>query len=275
VGDEVEQTTEELPCDVATLRRLLLERERTIEQLTSRVADLEHNVEVYRRMLFAPSSEKRRPKGPVDSSSAQGHLFLVELLEEAERVADETGASGAVELTPASQPATQPSKRKRGQRNPLPEHLHRVRTTYELSEDQRQCACGQAMPPIGVELSQRLERVEFCVVHEIARTKYACKVCEQGVLTAPGPAQPFAKSLLGPGMLAHLIVERFGHHMPYYRLEKKYEAEGVHLSRSVLSESSGRVGSLLAPIWRVLGRQVVTSPVIWADDTPTVVLESS
>ena len=282
MGDEVEQTTEELPCDVATLRRLLLERERmlsererTIEQLTSRVADLEHNVEVYRRMLFAPSSEKRRPKGPVDSSSAQGHLFLVELLEEAERVADETGASGAVELTPASQPATQPSKRKRGQRNPLPEHLHRVRTTYELSEDQRQCACGQAMPPIGVELSQRLERVEFCVVHEIARTKYACKVCEQGVLTAPGPAQPFAKSLLGPGMLAHLIVERFGHHMPYYRLEKKYEAEGVHLSRSVLSESSGRVGSLLAPIWRVLGRQVVTSPVIWADDTPTVVLESS
>jgi len=282
VGDEVERTIEELPGDVTTLQRLLLERDhellerdRRIERLTGRVADLEHNVEVFRRMLFAPSSEKRRPKGPVDSSSAQGHLFLVELLEEAERLADETGASGAVELTPASQPATKPVKRKRGQRNPFPEHLHRVRTTYELPEADRQCTCGKAMPPIGVELSKRLERVEFCVVHEIARTKYACKACEQGVLTAPGPAQPFPKSLLGPGMLAHLIVERFGHHMPYHRLEKKYEAEGVHLSRSVLSESSGRSGSLLAPIWRVLGRQAVTSPVIWADDTPTVMLESS
>lgn len=279
---EVQQAIAKLPDDVATLQRLLLERERellerdsAIERLRGLVADLEHNVEVFRRMLFAPSSERRRPKGPVDSSSAQGHLFLIELLEEAERLADETGVSGAVELTAASAPATKRIPRKRGQRSPFPEHLHRVRTSYELPEDQRRCACGTAMPAIGVELSKRLERVEFCVVHEIARTKYACKVCEQGVMTAPGPAQPFAKSLLGPGMLAHLIVERFGHHLPYYRLEKKYEAEGVQLSRSVLSESSGRVASLLAPIWAELGRRVVGSEVIWADDTPTVVLESA
>jgi hypothetical protein len=76
-------------------------------------------------------------------------------------------------------------------------------------------------------------------------------------------------------MLANVIVERFGHHMPYYRLEKKYEAEGVEISRAVLSGSMGQIGDLLAPIWKVIGRQAVASDVIWTDDTPTVMLDCS
>jgi transposase len=283
------ETIEELRGDVETLRCLLhdrdhrllerddqlLERDRTIESLKIRMQDLEHNVEVFRKMAFGPSSEKRRPQGEVGSASPQGYLFLVEVLEEAERLADETGASGAVEVTPASKPQPSATARKRGQRRPFPDHLHRVRTTYELPEAERQCSCGKPMPAIGLQLSQRLERVEFCVVHETARTKYACKVCECGVLIAPAPAEPIAKGILGAGMLANVIVERFGHHMPYYRLEKKYEAEGVHVSRAVLSSSAGAIGELLSPIWQVLGTQTLDGDVLWTDDTPTVMLENS
>lgn len=277
------ETIEGLRGDVETLRCLLHERDhqlhdrdRMIESLKSRMHDLEHNNEVYRKMAFGPSSEKRRPQGEAaGSASPQGYLFVVELLEEAERLADESGASGTVEVTPAKKPQANATARKRGQRRPFPEHLHRVRTTFELPEDERRCSCGKAMPAIGVELSKRMERVEFCVVHETARTKYACKVCECGVLTAPAPAEPIAKGILGAGMLANVIVERFGHHMPYYRLEKKYEAEGVHVSRAVLSSSSGAVGELLSPIWRVLGTQTLAGDVLWTDDTSTVMLENS
>ncbi len=273
----------DLPDDVEVLKAKLAEclatiaeRDTTIAALLQKIADLEHNVEVFRRMLFAPSSEKRKPKGEVDSACGQGHLFLTELIEEAERLADESGVNGQIEIAPAKgSKAKSKSKRRRGKRHPLPDHLQRVRTTIELSEDQRRCSCGKAMPAIGLEISKRLERVEFFVVHEIARTKYACKVCEDGVVTAPGPAQPIPKGILGAGMLANVIVERFGHHMPYHRLEKKYEAEGVHLSRAVLSASMGRMGELLFPIWKVLGRQVVSSEVIFTDDTPTVMLDCS
>lgn len=275
----------ELPDDVAALKALIAERDARLAErdgriaaLLERTAALEHNVEVLRRMAFGPSSEKRKPKAPIDSNAAQGHLFLVELLEEAERLADRTCASGAVELAPLAKPADEKPKGKRGKRgrrNAFPEHLPRVRTTYELPEDQRRCDCGKPMPPIGVELSKRLERVEFFVVHETARTKYACKACECGVLTAPAPTEPIAKAILGAGMLAGMIVERFGQHMPYYRLEKKYQAEGVQISRSVLSESAGSVGDLLRPIWQVLGARTIASDVLWTDDTPTVVLESS
>ena len=48
---------------------------------------------------------------------------------------------------------------------------------------------------------------------------------------APGPDRVIDKGLLGTGALAHVITERFGNHLPYNRLEKKYEAEGLDLTQ--------------------------------------------
>jgi transposase len=82
--------------------------------------------------------------------------------------------------------------------------------------------------------------LEICVLHESARKKYACKSCQEVVRTAKGPERVIDKGLLGVGFLAHMIVERFGNHLPYYRLEKKYFSEGLDLSRVVLCESTIR-----------------------------------
>jgi transposase len=72
-----------------------------------------------------------------------------------------------------------------------------------------------------------------------------------------------------------VIAERFGHHMPYYRLEKKYESEGLSLSRSVLCNSMARCAELLEPIALELKREILASPVIHTDDTPVTVARSS
>jgi hypothetical protein len=69
-------------------------------------------------------------------------------------------------------------------------------------------------------------------------------------------------------------VERFGHHMPYYRLEGKYKSEGLQLSRSVLCESMARCAELLEPIADQLHQEVMKSPVIHTDDTPVVIAQS-
>jgi len=63
-------------------------------------------------------------------------LLFPELIEAAERVADEKGSDGTVEIHPPKHP-----KRPR-RRKDFPEHLPRVRTTYELQEDQLGCGCG-------------------------------------------------------------------------------------------------------------------------------------
>lgn len=150
-----------------------------------------------------------------------------------------------------------------------------IRSTFELPLDQRGCACGSKLEPIGEELSRELERLEISVVHEIARTKYACKACANGVKIAAGPERVIDKGILGVGFLAHVLVERFGQHMPYNRLEAKYAAEGFDLSRSVLCESSVRCAELLAPIAEQIKRDALASGVIQADDTPVTIQEDS
>ena len=58
----------------------------------------------------------------------------------------------------------------------------------------------------GEELTKELERLEISIVHEIARKKYACKICASGVKIAPGPDRVIDKGILGVGFLAHVLA---------------------------------------------------------------------
>lgn len=55
--------------------------------------------------------------------------------------------------------------------------------------------------------------------------------------------------------------------MPFYRLQKKHESEGLDLSRTILQRSAARCAELLTPIWEQLKQDVLSSPVIHTDDT--------
>lgn len=87
-------------------------------------------------------------------------------------------------------------------------------------------------------------------------------------MTAPWRGKVIEKGVLGPGFLSHLITERFARHQPYYRLEGKYRAEGLELSRSVLCESVARCAELLEPIAEQLKNEVLASSVVHTDNAP-------
>ncbi len=249
--------TQQLPDDVAALKALVAEMGQRLSDKDERIAKLEQLVAQLRKQQFGPRSEKRGH----DDHPGQQLFAFPELLDAAQRVAEATGQEGEIEV------ASHRRKRKGGRRNSFPEHLPHVRTTYELPEDQRTC-CGQPMNSIGHDVTRQLERIEVTLVHEIARTKYACKGCGEGVKTAPGPSRPIDKGLLGTGFLAHLAVERFARHMPYYRLEKKYASEGLSLSRSVLCRSTLRCAELLEPIVEQMKTEILAAPIVQTDDTP-------
>lgn len=254
---------ESLVAENAALRAAL-----ALEQQKN--ARLEHNLEVFRRIIFGSRSEKR-PTEPVDV--AQGVLALGDLAAASERAAAEQGAQVDVAAPP---PAGAPSTpRRRGRRSAFPPHLPVVRSTFRLPESARACSCGHALAEMGEEVTRELERVELSIVHEIARVKYACPCCKDRVVTAPGPARVVEKGLLGVGFLAHVLAERFGNHMPYHRLEKKYESEGLALSRSVLCNAAGRCADLLEPVYLRMLRDVLAQPVVGTDDTGVTVQEGS
>ena len=252
-------TTSDLPDDVAALKELV-----TAQQ--EKLAAQRHTIDFLTRVAFGKSSEKRRGKLPLDAVG-QGHLFHADLLVEAERTAATKDVQGEITLTPPKK-----AKKSGGRRKRYPEHLPRVSTAYELPEDQRSCSnCGQKLHEIGDETTRELERLETAIVHEIRRRKYACRCCTDGVVTAPGPDRVIDKGILGPGFLASVCVERFGNHMPYNRLEKKYASEGLELSRSVLERSMAKCASILKPLHDELRAEVLRSPSIFTDDTPVTI----
>ncbi len=262
-----------LPADLDTLTALVLtqrqwlaEREVTIAALRDENAQLEQQNRVLAKWVFGRSSEKRLPE-PVDPA-LQGHLFVAEIAAEAERLAAEHRVVATVEV-PAH------TRTKRRHRGEFPAHLPVVRTVCELKDEDRRCACGGELKAFGEEVARELERIETTIVHEIARKKYACSSCQVGVVTAPWRGKVIDKGLLGPGFLAHVITERFGNHLPYFRLEGKYRAEGLELSRSVLCESMARCAELLEPIAEALRQEVLASDVVHTDDTPVTLAQSS
>lgn len=270
----------ELPHDADSLRllaltqrtllseraRALAECEVTILSQREEIARLEQQNRVLAKWVFGRSSEQRVPE-PADAA-LQGNLFVLEIAAEAERLAEQHCVVATVDV-PAH---TRQTAKRRGE---FPAHLPVVRTVCELKDEDRVCACGGELQPFGEETSRELERIETCVVHEIARTKYACAACHEGVVTAPWRGKVIDKGLLGPGFLAHVITERFANHQPYYRLEGKYQAEGLALSRDVLCSSMHRCAELLEPIAEELRREVLASGVVHTDDTPVTLAKSA
>jgi transposase len=88
------------------------------------------------------------------------------------------------------------------------------------------------------------------------------------VVAAAKPAQPIAKGLPGPGLLAPLIVSKYVDHLPLHRLERIYERQGVFLPRSTLCDWLAACAQLLGPLYERLVAVVLLSRALHTDDTP-------
>jgi len=265
----------DLPDDIVALKVLVSERDAALAERDAKIAKRDatiaeqcHAIEVLKRIAFGKSSEKRPCRSGATDAIGQGHMFLDDLLAEAERTAEAKDLQGEIELAPPKQPRKPGGRRKR-----FPDHLPRVTTTYKLPDDERSCPnCGGQLHEMGAEETKELERLELTLLHVIRRMKYACRGCTDGVTTTPGPDRVIGKGILGLGFLAHIAVERFGNHMPYHRLEKKYATEdGLDLSRSVMERSMAKCAQILKPVHDELRAQILKSPVIFTDDTPVTI----
>lgn len=240
-----------LPRDIDALHGLvhqlvaeLTARELRVEQLETRIAKL-------LRLQFGRSSEKR------SQEIEQLQLALDELQEEGGARAQ---ALPAIMREAADKPC----------RRPLPDHLPREEIVHDAD-----CICpkcGGALRKLGEEVSEVLEYVpaSFKVVRHI-RPKFSCRRCE-AITVAPLPSLPIERGRPGPGLLAHVLVSKYADHLPLYRQSEIYARHSVELERSTLADWVGRSAALLEPLVEALRQEVMTSPVLHADDTPVPVL---
>lgn len=81
------------------------------------------------------------------------------------------------------------ARKRRGNRGALPAHLPRIEVIVDIED--RTCPCCQGeLHRIGEDRSERLDLVpaQFRIL-VTRRPKYACRVCEDGVMQAPAPAR--------------------------------------------------------------------------------------
>src|SRR5690554_6233498 len=161
---------EALPDDPAILKAMVVE-------LAARVTVLEELRQLHKLKKFGASSEK--------CSDQQEMFNEAELTVEAESALQAQDEEHRQSLPKSARPHQKPG------RKPLPENLPRVRIEHELPASEKHCACGAERVEIGEATSEQLDIIPAKIqvlVH--VRKKYACRGCEEGVKTAPLPAQP-------------------------------------------------------------------------------------
>jgi len=257
---------------VEQMAALLAKKDERIALLERQVATLLEKLGKIRELQLGSAVSKVAGGSWTDALlGLQGVLPFEELTALEQKVANDQTEELAKPQPNAESKGSNPRKHP-GPRNKFPEHLPRKITRIELPEAERTAPCGRELQEIGVQVTRELERISCTYVHEIHQVKYACKEHpEEGVRAAPGRQPVIEGGLLGVGMLADVIVERMGNHMPYYRLEQKYAGEGLELSRSVLCNSAHRCAELLEPVYRAQLAQILSDELVQLDDTSVVV----
>src|ERR671932_543168 len=155
----------------------------------------------------------------------------------------------------------------------LPAHLPRVEVLVDVEDKSCPC-CGGTLHVIGEDTSEMLDIIPAQLrVKVIRRPRYGCRSCEEAVVQAPAPERPITGGMATEALLAHVLVAKFGDHLPLYRQAGIFTRQGVDLDRSTLCDWVGRACWWLEPLWRLLRRHVMSSTRMFADDTRLPVLD--
>ena len=174
-------------------------------QLQSKVITLQEQLNLVLARRYAASSEKISPD-------------QIRLFDEAEV---DAGAQAVMPSEEGAINVPEHTRRKRG-RKKLPETLPRIDVVHELADDERTFPYdGKPLTEIGEVTSEQLDIIpaKIQVIRHI-RKQYVC-TGGQCIKTAPLPAQPIPKSLVSPGLLAHITVSKYPDALPLYRQETR------------------------------------------------------
>lgn len=252
---------EQLPDDLETLKQLILLLYKELTESERRKEQLQHHLKELARRLFGQRAEK------IDPNQLQ---LLFEGLKS-------DGQAEEVAQPPEPEVETREAPRRKGTgRRPLPKDLPRERVEHELGASERVCkCCSGELSKIGEILTEQLEYEPATLrIIEHVRFKYACRSCEENVVTAPMPEQPIVKGLAGPGLLAHVLTSKYCDHLPLNRLENILTRQGADLSRSTLCDWVGACADRLAPLVEYAKTEILKSKIIHTDDTTVPVLDA-
>ena len=87
-----------------------------------------------------------------------------------------------------------------------------------------------------------------------------------GVVQAPVPGSLIEGGLSTEGLLAQVLISKYGDHCPLYRLSQIYARSGVEVHRATLASLVGRAAVHLRPVVDCLEGELKSSEKLGLDD---------
>jgi len=235
-----------LEAENARLHRRLVELTRALAQATGaahvqlelEIARLQEQLAARTRALFGPSSERR-----------------------GERDRDET----------ATPPAPRRGHGPRAQATPP-----RVEVVHTRAEPAAPCAqCGGTVAPWTDQYEEAeeidvIERSFRLVRHR--RQKYRCQ-CGGCVVTAPGPAKLIPGGRYAVDFAVAVAVAKYLDHLPLARQVRQMARVGLVVDTQTLWDQLLALSHHLTPTYEALRADVLTAPVLGADETTWQLME--
>lgn len=217
-----------------------------------RISALELQLQQLYKLIGGFKSESFITQAVVDQLS----LFSQDTIEPLEEVPQET-------ITYSR------DKKKHQGRNALPEHLPVREVIIEPEED------TTGLKKIGEEINETLEYTPASLIkRRTIRPKYA-KADNQGVIIADLPSRPMDKAIAEACLLAHILVNKYMDHLPFYRQIQVFKRDfGWEPAQSTLGDWMSGCCQLLEPLYNTLKQKILDSDYIQADESPIKVQDN-
>jgi transposase len=222
----------------------------------SEVTLLKYQLAELKRLVFGAKSERFIAPIP-------GQLSLFDLPQElpVEKALEEITYTRAKAEKEKKQPL----------RAELPAHLPR---RIEVIEPEN---IPEGSKKIGEAITEILEyEAANIYVRQIVRPKYIIESTDEAtrIVIAELPSLPIPKGNAGPSMIAHILVNKFVDHLPFYRQSQIFKRQGLHLAESTIGGWFNAGCTLIEHLYRTLLLKILSSDYLMADETPIPVLTS-
>jgi len=250
---------------IAKNEATIVEKENTITKIKNQINEhisevqlLKYQLEDVKRQLFGAKRERFISNKNVNQLSLP--FNLPETKEQIQAVKEK------IEYTR--------TKKKRAQhpgRAAFPSHLPVKEITIEPEQNIEGLKC------IGKEVTEKLEYIPSkFYIKRIIRPKYVkdnADKTECKILIGSLPEFAIYKGIAGNSLVAHLLVQKFVDHLPYYRQQQIFKRANIIIDKSTINNWQLKISELLSPLYQKMIMYVKRQGYLQVDETTIKVLD--